>query len=441
MRVLQTFFCEGGNAPPQLALLRRLVERGHEVRALSHDKARKPVEGRGAEFVPFRDTLPGLDMTSPEGDLVRDWEPRTAIGKARRFRDRAVRGPLVANALEVKGLLQDWAKQGWVPDVVVLDMLLLGTAAAAERAGIPTAALCHCPYPLPARGTPPLGTGLRPGRGWLGRARDELLRQVSRRFYRPALGTLNEARARLGLPPLADYEQGLLDCGAVFVMTAPELDFSSRARLPSNVHYTGPAFEPAEDAWTPPWPPENADPLVLISFSTTYMDHHALAARVLKSVSGLPVRALITAGPALDLTGIQIPHNARVVPFAPHAAVLPHAALTVTHAGWATVQASLAAGVPLVCIPDARDQPDNAARVVEAGAGLRVSRSANASKLRAAIQTALADPALKTGATRMATALIRQDGTDVIVDGIERLAWHDQPQGRPRQKQPATRAE
>ncbi|HET7427225.1 MAG TPA: glycosyltransferase [Gemmatimonadales bacterium] len=422
MRILQTFFCEGGNAPPQLAVLRRLVERGHDVRALSHDKARAPVEERGATFVPFRDTLPGLDLSRPETDEVRDWEPRFPLAKAARFRDAAVRGPLVANALEVRRLLDEWAADGWVPDAVVLDILLLGTAAAGERAGVATVALSHCPYPLPVRGAPPLGSGLRPARGPLGRAREAALRAVTERFYAPALATLNEARSRLGLPPLDAYAQGLLGCDALLVMTAPELDFSSRGELPPNVHYTGPALEPAAVPWTSPWPADNADPLVLISFSTTYMNQRDFARRALQAVAGLPVRALLTTGPALDLAGIDVPANARVVPFAPHAAVLPHAALTVTHAGWATVQASLAAGVPLVCMPDARDQPDNAARVVEAGAGIRVRRNARPDTLRRAIRSALGDPALRAGAERMAAVLNRTDGADGVVDRIEQLA-------------------
>lgn len=204
-------------------------------------------------------------------------------------------------------------------------------------------------------------------------------------------------------------------------MTAPELDFASRGRLPAHVRFTGPAMEPATGAWTSPWPEHNTDPLVLISFSTTYMRQDALAARVLQAVAGLPVRALLTTGPALDVTGLEVPDNARVVPFAPHAAVLPHAALTVTHCGWGTTTASLAAGVPMVCIPDARDQPDNAARVVEAGAGIRLRRSASAARIRAAITTVLGDPSLTTGAQRMALALNRSNGANEVVDGIEQL--------------------
>ena len=117
-----------------------------------------------------------------------------------------------------------------------------------------------------------------------------------------------------------------------------------------------------------------------------------------------------------------MPDNARVHAYVPHRSVFPHAALVVTHAGWQTVNAALADGVPLVCIPDGRDQPDNAARVVTAGAGVRIGRRASAQRLRAAISAALADPALRDGARRMATALARTDGAQEVTKRLERLA-------------------
>ena len=223
------------------------------------------------------------------------------------------------------------------------------------------------------------------------------------------------------MPPLSRYEEGILRNAAVLMMTEPELDFSSRGKLPQNVHYTGHAWEPSDTDWQPPWPAENRDPLVLISFSTTYMNQHDLARRALQAVSNLPVRALFTTGPALDPMGLAIPANVRVERFVPHTAVLPHAALTITHAGWATVQASLTASVPLVCIPDGRDQPDNAARVVEAGAGVRLRRSASPDQIRHAIVAALANPKLKAGAQRMASALGRRDGATAAAEMIERV--------------------
>jgi len=204
-------------------------------------------------------------------------------------------------------------------------------------------------------------------------------------------------------------------------MTAPELDFTSRGRLPANVRYVGPAFEPFSRAWDAPWPLGVTEPLVPISFSTGYMDQQALVQRVLDAVAGLRVRALLTASPALDTATLRLPDNARAVAFAPHRAVLPHAALVVTHAGWQTVNAALADGVPLVCVPDGRDQFDNAARVLAAGAGVRAHRRASPRVLRRTIAGALADPALRRSAQAMAAALARRDGAREAVERLERI--------------------
>ena len=101
--------------------------------------------------------------------------------------------------------------------------------------------------------------------GPFGTARDRLLNAMTRRFSAAGLPVLNDVRAEYGLAPLKDWNDQVLGVRAIYVMTAPELDFSSKAQLPANVHYVGPAFEPFEKEWESPWPSENADPLVLIS--------------------------------------------------------------------------------------------------------------------------------------------------------------------------------
>jgi MGT family glycosyltransferase len=368
MRVFQRLLAFSGNAPPQLALTRELADRGHQVRVLAHRAARERIEGTGAEFVEFRRAWPDLDITRPETDPVRDWEARTQLGATKRLRDGVI-APMPDGARDMIEALDDWGA-----DVVAFDWLLPAAGIASEVVGVPAAALVHCPYPLPAHGAPPAFSGLSPMAGPLGTARDRLFDGMARRFWAPALQVLNGVRAEHGLAPLEAWGDQVLGARAVYMMTAPELDFSSKAQLPANVHYVGPAFEPFEQHWESPWPEENTDPLVLLSFSTSYMDQGELAQRVLDAVAGLPVRALLTAGPALDVSHLRIPGNAHTVAFVPHRSVLPHASLMVTHAGWQTVNASLADGVPLVCIPDARDQPDNAARVVFVNAGVKASK-------------------------------------------------------------------
>jgi MGT family glycosyltransferase len=416
VRVFQTLLAFSGNAPPQLALTRRLIERGHEVRVLAHRAARERVEGTGARFVEFRRALPDMDMSQRESDSLRDWEAHTRIGAALRVRDNLLVGLLLDTSRECGELLR-----AWPADVVVLDWMLSGAAVAAEGAGVPAVALVHCPLPLPIDGAPPLGSGLRPMAGRLGVMRDRLLNRAARRLFATGLPVLNQARAEQGLQPLENWYAQLLGIEAICVMSAPELDFSSQGRLPANVSYVGPAFEPFTGEWRSPWPEANRDPLILVSFSTSYMEQSESVQRVLDALGLLQVRVLLTTGPALDTAHLRIPANTHAIAFVPHRLVLPHAALVITHAGWQTVNAALADGVPLLCIPGGRDQPDNAARVVLANAGVRARKNASPRKLRRVISAALQDPALRQGARAISTALARSDGAATIAEQLERL--------------------
>jgi len=208
-------------------------------------------------------------------------------------------------------------------DVVVFDWMLAGAGVAAEGAGLPAAALIRCPYPLPVAGAPPLFSGLRPIPGRPGAVRDSLLNLLAGRLLASGLPLLNKARAEQGLQSLDRWEQQLLGADAIYMMTAAELDFSSKGRLPASVYYVGPAFEPYAHDWHSPWPETNKDPLVVVSFSTSYMDQRALAQHVLDALASLPVRALLTTGPALETNRLRLPANTRAVAFVPHRSVFP----------------------------------------------------------------------------------------------------------------------
>jgi UDP:flavonoid glycosyltransferase YjiC (YdhE family) len=416
MRVLQTLLAFSGNAQPQLAVTRLLVERGHDVCVLGHRAAQRRIEATGARFVAFERSQPDLDITRRETDTLRDWQARTKPGAGVRLLRNALFAFVLDVSRECAQLLAEQPR-----DVMLLDWMLTGAAVAAEAADIPAVALVHCPYPLPVAGVPPLFSGLRPLNGPLGALRDGLLNRVTTRLLDAGLPLLNRARAEQGLPPLKHWGQQLLRCEAICVLTVAELDFCSGGKLPANVHYVGPAFEPYEKGWRSPWPERSGDPLVVISLSTSYMDQQHLAQDILDAVDGLPVRALLTAGPALDISRLRLPANVHAEEFVPHRSVFPHAALVITHAGWQTINAALADGVPLLCVPDGRDQPDNAARVVAAGAGLRVSKRASTTKLRRLIARALTDPALQQGAEAVSRALARSDGAAAVADRLERL--------------------
>lgn len=164
------------------------------------------------------------------------------------------------------------------------------------------------------------------------------------------------------------------------------------------------------------------EPLVLVGLSSTWMDQVPVLQRIAEALGRLPVRGVITTGPAIEPAALTAPDNVSVVRAAPHGEVLKHAAAVVTHGGHGTVAKSLAAGVPLACMPLGRDQPDVAARVVRAGAGLRVDAGADVGAIADATCRLLREPSYTEAARALATAIAAERREDRAVEELESLA-------------------
>lgn len=147
---------------------------------------------------------------------------------------------------------------------------------------------------------------------------------------------------------------------------------------------------------------------MLVGLSSTFQDHVGALQRVADALGSLPVRGLVTTGPAVDPAAITAPANVSVRASAPHAAVMPHAAVVVTHGGHGTVVKALACGVPLLVLPHGRDQADNATRVRLRGAGRTASRKAAPAIIARHVRALLDDPAYRAAAQRLG-AVIRAD--------------------------------
>ena len=130
-------------------------------------------------------------------------------------------------------------------DALVVDFMLAGAVAAAERAGLPTAALMHTIYCLAAPGRPPFGPGLKARGDRAGRFRDAAILGFRRRTNRGALIDLNEARRHIGLAPVASASDQLARVARVLVSTSAAFD-PPPAEVPPNVRYVGPQLD---DLW------------------------------------------------------------------------------------------------------------------------------------------------------------------------------------------------
>lgn len=395
----------GGNLPPELGLARRLIAKNHSVRVLACPAVEDAARASGCEFSPWV-TAPHKASLAPEDDFMRDWEFKNLFKLFEHALKVFVAEPAERYARDLLTTLE-----AHPADAVLTDTYLFGAQIGAQAARLPQAVLVPNIYMRPSRGVPAFGPGLLPAKGPLGRLRDRILTAFGTRLWRKGLPAINRARAAHGLAPLDDIWNQLDAAERVLVLTSQSFDFAP-PELPANVRYVGPGLDDptwAGTDWTPPWPASNADPLVLVGLSSTYQHQQDAIGRVAVALAGLPVRALVTMGPALAGSPVSSPApNVVIVPTAPHAVVLQHAAAAITHCGHGTTLRALAAGVPLVCMPMGRDQNDTAARVVARGAGVRIKPTAPAAAIRRAVQTVLAEPRFATGARALRDAIARE---------------------------------
>jgi UDP:flavonoid glycosyltransferase YjiC (YdhE family) len=138
-------------------------------------------------------------------------------------------------------------------------------------------------------------------------------------------------------------------------------------------------------------------PLVLVTLGTS-VRVRGLPARLARSAAeaGYEVAVTVDAG---TLPGTRGVHE---IGFVPLARLLPGVDAVIGAGGSGTVQATLAAGLPMVLRPVLADQPWTAQRVARAGAGLVIDDPAEAGP---AVRTVLTDPRYRTAAQEAAAAI------------------------------------
>jgi MGT family glycosyltransferase len=170
----------------------------------------------------------------------------------------------------------------------------------------------------------------------------------------------------------------------------------------------------------PDWWPGNDDPLVYLSFGSMAAGLPGIFPQIylaaLDALAELPARVLVTIGNGrepLEL-GPQ-PSNVRVERWVPQADVAARAAVMVVHGGYGTTHGALMAGVPLVVAPLFADQPQNAWRVAELGAGIALPEPRSLARLPEtgprvlaglgeAVEHVLGDPRYRRRARRVAAS-------------------------------------
>jgi UDP:flavonoid glycosyltransferase YjiC (YdhE family) len=350
-----------GHAGIELNLVRWLVRRGHRITVYAPAELADAVEKAGAELVPF--------------EQFETWEPPSDIPVTTMIEEAAGHAGSPTLAEEFRDVLVRDR-----PDAALVDVALSGAFVGAEAAGVATAAVMPILY--------------TPWAVWYGRL----------------FADVGAAREALGLPVVESPPDAISrHVRLVLVLSARLFDFPFPRKLERRVRYTGRMVEPDPAAWDDPWPADDRRPLVLVTISSLYRFQDDRIHQILDLLAEMPVRVLVTVGPALDRDAFRAPSNAIVVSWAPHESVVPKAALVVTHGGHNTVLGALSHGVPVLVTPLIPEQVWNGQRAEAFGAGRTLGPENGIDDVRWALDELLFDPRRRAEA-RAASSAVGDDG-------------------------------
>lgn len=402
MRVLAYTSPARGHLGPMMGPLLELSSRGADVHVRTLAAAVDSVRDAGLACEPIDPAIEAIEID--------DYAQKSQLKAGERsFEVFAERAP--HDAADFERALAEVS-----PDVAVVDVNAFGARAVAEREGLDWAE--SRPYLLedsPDR-VPPFGFGLRPKDGVRGRLRDAVFGAAGRKFDKAArLPTANAARRAVGLPELDSAAEAVGRAPLTLYFTATPFEYERR--LPPGFSMVGAGeWDPA--AGEAPDMPDDGRPLALVTCSSEFQDDGEIAAAALV---GLPERwrvVVTTAG--ANPEALPRREDAVVRRFLPHRPLLERADVAICHGGMGVTQKALAHGVPVCVVPWGRDQLDVAAHVVEAGAGVRLSRRRlSPERLARTVELALS---CRAGAQRVREGFEATGGSAAAADSLQLLA-------------------
>jgi rhamnosyltransferase subunit B len=141
----------------------------------------------------------------------------------------------------------------------------------------------------------------------------------------------------------------------------------------------------------------------------------------LQAVERVNARALFLTGPSPQGLPARLPPSVLAWPYAPHEQVFPRASAIVHQAGIGTTAQALRSGRPMLAVPFAHDQFDNAERVCRLGAGLTIPRHRYSERAAAqALARLLATPSYEQSAHAASEAIRAENGAIAAAEEINR---------------------
>jgi len=420
VKALFTVWSFPGHINPAIAIAQALQRRGHEIAFSTGERARAIVAQQGMTCFPFQHVDEDKvyeSVFSPQGrslltraDVLKDW----LVGTLRdQIRD------------------QEAALDSWAPDVIVCDVTMWGPPLFLRESRGAQVAICSfapgCMIPSPD--TPVWGMGLPSPRTWSTRLLNRGVGILTNFRVAALRREVNRLRVEFGLPMLTVAVHAYLGGAPLYLVPSiRELDYDRRD-VPKSVHYIGsvvwnrPSSTPGAPEWFDNLPRDK--PWVHVTEGTMHAYKPFLLQAAAEGLCDLPMEVVMTTGSKErdpeELGFGNVAANIHVRNWAPHQLLFERTDVVVTTGGAGTILTALEAGIPLVIVPTEWDKPDNAQRVVEAGAAIRIApRRCTPRRLREAVNVLLRDPSYREQARRLGDILKSHNGPTRAAELIER---------------------
>jgi UDP:flavonoid glycosyltransferase YjiC (YdhE family) len=388
MRALFSTAPGAGHWHPLIPFATALQQAGHEVAFATSPAACAAVAGLG-----FRCFSAGKDETAAEA-------------QERRERMAAMPGTDGAAWAWTNWFAGNWAAarlpellavcQEWEPAVVVREDLEFAGCIAAERGGLPHAAIQV--------------TAWRP---W---------------FHPLITEPLTRLRETVGLPPdpeLAMLYRYLLIVPGPAGYHDPAHPLPATARAVRHV-----AFDRSGDEQLPIWVTDLPDrPVVYATMGTAFNRAPGILEAIVEGLRDEPVTLIVTTGRDRDVESFgSQPPNMHIERYIPQSLLFPHCDVVLTHGGSGTVLTALGHGLPMVIVPVSADQPDNARRCEQIGVAKVISPDNRTPEaFRQAVAAVLSDPRYRSNAQRLRVEMERLPSQEDVIGWLEQLAIEQQP--------------
>lgn len=417
-RIVLTTFGSLGDLHPYLALALELQARGHEAVIATTRHYRERVESRGIGFRAVRPDGPGPNAND---DVVRRiMDPRQGTA----YVIRQLLMPALRKSYE--DLLS--ATEG--ADLLVGHVLTYAARLVAEKQGLPWAATFLQPIGFFSACDPPV----LPQIPFLARARflgasfHRALFTLAKRSCRSWAEPWHRLRSELGLMPTPDNPlfEGLYSPSLVLALFSP-LFAEKQSDWPPQAVVTGfPYLDEGPQSRLPPAVSQFLDaeppPLVFtlgssgIPYAGAFFEQSAAAAKLLGR------RAVLVIGGQNGLRPASLPDGVAAWEYVPFAELFPRAAAIIHAGGVGTTALAMRSGRPMLIMPCAHDQFDNAARVARLGIARTISKKRyTAKRIAAELQYLLDGGKYFDQASATGEVLRRESGVRVACDALEKL--------------------